>query len=352
MNRRTFLKTAAGFSLAAPLLLRDSFAAVPPPTGLAFGGEQFSSLVADSLRVAPVVGSPRFETWWRDRYATDPAAQSAFGAGSFETMLERTTRTLQQERDPQRRAMLELEFAKKLHRLVKNLIPRFSLQRGFEFTLTVSRLERQCLLQSTLIAGMLERCGVRAGVVMVWRNQLLAVSNLGHAVTLLKLADGRDALIDASDPTPLMRHSGLLGWDAARRDYRFVAPRFALDDTIQGYTRIGDTSPLTTAGFEPLGFAYLRSQFYFYRGERVTGGFMGSPPTRVGLEASAAFLETAERTETRNPLAVYVLGHVYRRLERMPEARARYERAHALYVRFGFVPNGMADAYKRWVRGA
>jgi Flp pilus assembly protein TadD len=64
------------------------------------------------------------------------------------------------------------------------------------------------------------------------------------------------------------------------------------------------------------------------------------PSTKAGLAASARLLELAVEANPRNPLAVYVLGHVYRRQGRAAAARAQYIEGHELYRRFGHVPAG------------
>ena len=59
--------------------------------------------------------------------------------------------------------------------------------------------QRQCFLQSVLIAGLLQRMGISAGVAMVYRNPRGEESNNGHAVTLVKLPDGDDLVADAAE---------------------------------------------------------------------------------------------------------------------------------------------------------
>ncbi len=233
---------------------------------------------------------------------------------------------------------------------MKAVIPKFSLERGFEFANTVRLGERQCLLQSVLISGVLQQLGLRSGVAMVWRNERGQESNLGHVVTVLRLTGGRDVLVDASDKSPFMRHQGLLVRDTAGpgAPYRFVRPRYADDDTITAYTAGKDVLGPAKVGL--LDAAYVRSQFDYYRGERAPGGFIG-PSTPEGLTRSARFLERAVKLSPANPLATYVLGHVYRKQGRLELARRQYELAGRLYRAAGHVPAGVADALK-WARTA
>jgi Tfp pilus assembly protein PilF len=58
------------------------------------------------------------------------------------------------------------------------------------------------------------------------------------------------------------------------------------------------------------------------------------------LNASAKYLETAVHLDPSNPLAVYVLGLVYRKQGREAEAKAKLQEGLALYERYGFIPDG------------
>ena len=229
-----------------------------------------------------------------------------------------------------------LKAGAELHALVKKAIPKFSLERGYEFYYTVTKGERQCFLQSVLISGILQRAGIDAGVVMVWKNEKGSESNLGHAVVLVRNVDSTHFLVDASDPHPFMTHQGLFG--TVGTGYYFVSPMYK-GSTITGFGNAqgGSDKPLSVRGLDA---NYLLSQFDFYRGERAEGGFMGSPRTPEGLAESAKFLERAVKECPQNPLAVYVLGHVYRYLGRATEAKRQYETGFALYQKDGYVPPG------------
>jgi hypothetical protein len=305
-----------------------------------FGSSQFTQFVNDSERVAPVTNAPNFQSWWRERFKQNPHPD--LPGDTLEAALEARGKTIRAESDPSKRAQLESQTGAQLHALVKKLIPKFSLERGFELTNTVTKLERQCLLQSVLIAGMLQRAGIDAGAVMVWKNQTGGISNLGHVVVVLKRSDGLDILVDASDPTPFMRHAGLFG--LVNGKLQFVMPTFSADATISGYMTVKDSRAIKPLEFQTLSNAYLRSQFFYYRGERASGGFMGNPSTPAGLEESAKFLRESIKLEPNNPLAEYVLGHVYRKLGRMDEAKVQYTKGYGLYLEQGFVPQGPQEA--------
>jgi hypothetical protein len=224
--------------------------------------------------------------------------------------------------------------------LVKRLLPHFSLEEGYEFAYAALKGERQCLLQSVLVQGLLEQAGFRAGVYMVWRNPEGKESNLGHAVAVLRL-EGRDYLVDPSEPEPFARHLGL--FVDTRAGYRFAEPVYAQDGAIVGY-RIGG-QVLAPGLVQPLPFAFVRSQFYYYRGEQARGGLFRKPSTPEGLRRSLAMLEKASSLDPANPLALYALGLVKAKLHL--EARGDLERAYRLYLSYGHVPEGPKRAISR-----
>ncbi|RIH82860.1 Tetratricopeptide repeat protein [Meiothermus luteus] len=333
-RRRVLQGLLGGLVLWSPARARPAGFPQYPYRSIVFG-----RFLDDSYALAPTPGPKPFREWLEAAY------QARYQESLRQALAQRRAR-LEATPDPRKRAALEEATAAWLHRAVKALIPRFSLERGFEFFNAVRFGERQCLLQSVLIAGLLQEAGLEAGVAMVWKNPLGQESNLGHAVALLRGSDGQDRLVDASDPTPFMRHPGLYLWDASARDYRFVEVSFGPEGVVRGYTRLADGRPLPLGQARPLDTAFLRSQFDYYRGERAPGGFIG-PSTPAGLEASARFLERAIVRQPRNPLAVYGLGYVYRKQGRLEAARKQFQRAYRLYLAQGHVPPGPQEA-QRW----
>lgn len=314
-----------------------------PPYG--YRSPAMTALVDESYLVVSDRSLPDFYTWFEGRYAATPAAKLPGSPGlTLRQALEKRGRELAALRDPAAKTRLELDTGAWLHRLVKATIPNFSLERGYEFAHTVGRGERQCLLQSTLISGMLQSMGVDSGIVMVWKNAQGKVSNLGHVVSAVRLADGRDVLVDASEPTPFYPHPGL--FTLTDGQYRFIEAQFRPDNTISGYRVLVDGSRVSPGAVGMLPWNYVRSQYFYYRGERVPGGFINGPKTPQGRAASARFLEQAVRLAPQNPLATYVLGLVYQRQGRAAEGRARIEQAYALYRRYGFVPDGPRGAFE------
>ena len=340
----TLIVVGVGLHLRA-----DAATSKPANESYAYQSRVFSGFIEDSVNETKLAPLQDFYTWFGKAYLEHQKVQLK-GAATLVAALQVRRNALSATNDPAKHATLEFETGAWLHRLIKTTIPRFSLERGFEFSNTVRLGERQCLLQSVLIAGLLQGMGIDAGTVMVWRNEKGATSNNGHAVTLLKGSSGRDWLVDASDPIPTMRHQGVYVFDAVAKTYRFVEPKFDANGSILEYRRVADGQILKTSQVRALSVNFLRSQFYYYRGERTPGGFMGAPSTKVGLEQSAKMLEVAQRLEPQNPLAVYVLGHVYRRLGRIEQARAQYLKGYALYQAQGFVPQGPNEAYQQWGR--
>jgi hypothetical protein len=298
--------------VVARILLALPVALFLPALAFPLHGQEFSTLVQDSYR--EVRGAPAFLPWLQGAYAR------AFGASLERALKEEGRRG-------------GLEAARFAFLLVKRLLPRFSLEEGYEFAYAALKGERQCLLQAVLVQGFLQEMGYEAGVYMVWRNPEGRESKLGHAVAVLRLK-GRDYLVDPSEPEPFARHRGLFLDTAA--GYRFVEPVYTDGGGIVGYRFQGRV--LRPEEVRPLPFAFLRSQFYYYRGEQAKGGVFAKPSTRLGLERSLGMLERAVALDPKNPLALYVLGLTKRKLHR--GGQAELEAAFRLYQAFGHVPEG------------
>lgn len=303
----------------------------------AFASSAFDVLVQDSQSETQTALDPSFERWLEKAYASNKNAQLE-GYSTLTAALEARRVLYAQQKDLAAKVKFERDTGAWLHRMVKATIPRFSLDRGFEFTNTVKFGERQCLLQGTLIAALLQRMGLKAGIVMIWRNMAGVASNLGHVATLLSLSDGRDVIVDASEPTPFATHQGLLSYNQSLQSYQFLTPRFDAQANIVGFDRA------RVADIIALPYSYVRSQFYFYRGERTPGGFVNKPITTEGLARSQRFLERAISLEPQNLLAQYVLGYVYNREGKLEQGNAQFKLSYQLYQKFGFVPDGVKRA--------
>ena len=303
-----------------------------------FGSSAFDALIRDSENETASAKRSGFETWLANAYSRSPKAQLK-GFNSLPAALEARAAAYRKLSSVAMKVAFERETGQWLHRMVKATIPKFSLDRGFEFTNTVALGERQCLSQSVLIAALLQRIGIDAGIVMIWRNLTGAISNLGHVAVLLKLSDGSAVLVDASEPLPFPRHQGVFSFNKTLGHYQFLTATFDAKDDITGFDRA------TVNDLETLPYRYVRSQFYFYRGERTPGAFVNKPLTPVGMQKGIAFLKRAVQLEPQNPLAQYVLGHVYRNAGQIDAANTQYKLSRALFEKFGYVPSGVQAAF-------
>ncbi|MCC7230933.1 MAG: hypothetical protein IT203_11120, partial [Fimbriimonadaceae bacterium] len=224
------------------------------------------------------------------------------------------------------------------HRLVKKSSRKFSLDRGFEFANVVATGERQCFLQSVLIAGILQDAGFDAGVAMVWKNIAGQTTNNGHAVCVLRTDSKHFIVVDASEPMPFPTHQGLFLLDRRSKQYAFVLPDYLPDARIGSLKLNGQTKTIDPGEFDFLDIPFLKSQFDYYRGERAVGGILDPKSTSAGLQASQAFFEKAEQECANNPLVVWMLSRTYRKLGDNDAAESALTRARILYRSFGWVP--------------
>jgi hypothetical protein len=318
--------------------------AAPPPSAASYpyGSAAFDGLVSDSYAVAGEGAADEFHQWLRNAYGSSgrPVPGTPGKDLAHDLSLERTE--LQGLADPVQRSGRETELARWAHAFIKKAIPRFSLDRGYEFRNVVKYGERQCLLQSVLIAGLLQSLGCDAGIAMVCRNDKGEVSNNGHVTVLLGLADDAALLVDASDPTPFVKHQGLL---VSAQGYRYVNPIYAPgSDRIERFRIVDTRARLAVAKVSGLDIAFVRSQFWYYRGERVPGGVTIGARTAAGLAESRKCLEESVRGCPGNSLAVYMLGRTLLYQGHTDEARKRFTTAEELYAGYGWVPDGLREA--------
>jgi tetratricopeptide (TPR) repeat protein len=332
------------FTLLALTTISFGLARAPEPPSLkftatyGFGSSAFDTLVRDSESETASPLKPSFEAWLEAAYTKNPKAQLE-GYKTLAAALKARGAAYAALKDVPSKVAMERDTGAWLHRMTKSVIPKFSLDRGFEFTNTVKLGERQCLLQGVLIASLLQKMGFNAGITMIWRSMTGVVSNLGHAATLMRLSDGKLLIVDASEPEPFATQQGIFTWNLSAKTYQFLTPKYDAGSNITGFDR-ASTSDITV-----LPYSYVRSQFYFYRGERVPGGFVNKPLTPAGKARSERFLQRAITLEPQNPLAQYVLGHVYRSDGKTDLATAQYKKGYALYQKFGFIPDGVRAAY-------
>jgi hypothetical protein len=298
---------------------------------------QFTSFVSDSYKVKGS-GSPNdFYGWFDTGFAQlNGATPTNFLAAEKKKIGGLT--------DPNEKEAAEVALASTIHHSIKKVIPKFSLQHGFEFYQAKDLGERQCFLQSVLVCGLLQKAGVDAGVVMVYKNIAGQATNNGHAVAVARLSNGKDVLVDCSDPEPFVEHQGLFMRDG-ENDYIYVNPQYeASGGIISAYRQEGTQKDLSPRSLSTLDIPFINSQFDYYRGERVQGGFFETPTTREGLSQSAVFLKKSIKENPKNPLAVYMLGHIYQKLGKSDAGMSQYLAARDLYADDGWVPQGVRDA--------
>ncbi len=333
---------AAAAAFGTVLVAKSGAAPAAPRMAYPYGSDEFRALVTDSYQVTKAAEAVQFPEWFEKAFAAHPNSFRGTQAATLAELLDQEQRRLDGASGSAQRARLETSVASGFHRMVKDLIPRFSLARGFEFAYVVKYGERQCLLQSALLAALLQRVGVEAGIVMVFRNGKNAKSNISHVATLVKLSDGTDALVDASFQEPFVKHTGIL---VAAPSYRFVQPRYAAKSIrITGYREERTRRALSVAKVAPLGYSFVRSQFWFYRGERAPGGILAAHPTSSGLASSQQRLEKSVALCPGNPIAVYLLGRTYRSEGQRTKAARLLLKARDLYTSYGWLPEGPAEA--------
>jgi hypothetical protein len=155
------------------------------------------------------------------------------------------------------------------------------------------------------------------------------------------LSDGHALIVDASEPEPFATHQGVFSYNRTLAQYQFLTPKF---DAAGNLT---DFNQARVSAIIALPYSYVRSQFYFYRGERTPGGFVNKPITTEGLARSQVFLQKAIGLEPQNPLAQYVLGYVYNRAGKTSLGTAQFKLSYGLYQKFGYVPDGVQQIINR-----
>lgn len=294
-----------------------------------FGGATFDGFVQESFKVVGK-GKPA------DFYAFIEKGIQANQSSSWTAWINLKRGELSASTD--KRATREA-IAAELHRIVKRVIPKFSLDRGFEFAYTTTLGERQCFLQSILIASILQRVGMDAGTVMVYRNPKGETSNLGHACNLVRFDESTSALVDASDPTPFNNHQGI--FLRVKGKYQFIRPQYSGSHITSFWTSKGASEPLSAV--LPLPLDYVNSMFDYYRAERTPNGLLAEKPSASAMKRSVMFLERSVRRSSQNPLAVYQLARAYLKQGRAGQSELRLRHAVRLYRSAGWVPGTLKD---------
>lgn len=315
----------------------------------------FDTFVEDSYRDGGKKDKSEFYKWmdsayinWRDKSIEDGTFPfSGAEKLTFNELLDRLNKSLVSLSVTEEKVKKEREILQWTHRYIKTVIPQFSLRRGYEFRNVVAYGERQCFLQSVLISGLFQKMGINSGVYMVYINNNKQETNNGHAVVVVKLSDGKDILVDASDPKPFMAHEGLFG--KISTGYIYIRPEYDDLNDILSYRTSYDNKDINTASVMPLDIFFLRSQFYFYRGEWTDGGLHAKNMERTaeGLEKAKKYMEKSVKLCSQNPLAVYMEGRIYEELKEEDMAKKYFRDAGVLYSHDGWMPKLLKEKLRQ-----
>lgn len=289
---------------------------------ISYGGAVFRSFVAESYRDAGRRDPAEF-------FRTMDARAKAAGLPTWKAWVAANRAT---GAPGQAKAAGEAVWKR-----IKKTITKFSLDRGFEFVNVTTTGERQCYLQSVIVAGTLRKAGYDAGVFMVWANPKGETSNNGHAVAVVRDRKA-DYVVDCSEPYPLEVHAGLFA--GTRSGYRFLRPRYVADRGIAEYRDAGGRA-LPRLAIRFLDRPFLDSQFDYYRGERATGGILSRPTTSAGIAKSERYFRKALAECPENPLPRAMLVQLLRPQSVPTDAAAQIARARALYTSMGWMPDSL-----------
>lgn len=304
-----------------------------------YKSSRFDLFVNESYHYNNAQNTQSFYDWLDNSYINSKNHYPGHETLKLEDLLNYRKHELACILNSDERAKAEIETAAWLHKMIKGIIPKFSLDRGYEFYYVAQRGERQCYLQSVLITGLLQRMGINAGVVMVYKNITGEESNNGHAMVLLRLPNGRDITVDASEPVPFVEHKGLF---VRMADYVYVNPAYdPQTHEIVHYNLASNGYKASPYKIHALDLGFIRSQFWYYRGERAQGGIVLTPKSPEGMEKAAKALRISVAFCPKNPLPVYMLGRVYYSQGKTEQSKAIFERADKLYSKFGWTPGGL-----------
>jgi hypothetical protein len=300
-----------------PLLLATAL----PPASFPYHGATFNEFVKDSYRVA---GRKDLEEFFR----TMDERGKATGIGTWADW----SATHKANGSPEQAREAGAEVWKR----IKKTITKFSLDRGFEFVNVVTTNERQCYLQSIIVAGELQAAGYNAGVAMVWSNPKGQTSNNGHAVAVVRTG-AKDIVVDCSEPQPFEVHKGL--FMQLGNGYAYLEPQYDADQWITGYRVVGTGQTVEPSKLRCLDLAFLNSQFDYYRGERALGGVIAKEKTQAGLAASERFYRKSLKECPANPLTRAMLVRTLVLEGRTAEAEAQRQKALTEYAAYGWTPD-------------
>ena len=297
-----------------------ALAVAPGSARFPYAGAEFNAFVRESYRVAGRKDPGEFARTMDAR-----AVKAGLPTWAGWAKGHRATGTAEDAR----------EAGAQVWKRIKKTITRFSLDRGFEFTNAVTTNERQCYLQSIIVAGELQRAGYDAGIAMVWSNTKGQTSNNGHAVAVVRTG-AKDLVVDCSEPKPFEVHKGL--FMRMGSGYRYVEPVYDADRWITGYRLAGNGVSVSPEKTTLLDLPFLWSQFDYYRGERAFGGVIAKQTTPLGLAASEKFFERSLQACPANPLPRAMLVRTLLAEGKTAQARVQQGRVLKEYAAYGWTP--------------
>lgn len=336
--------------IVATLALGSARAVEPDPAPFPhpYAGEAFDRLVDDSCSATGAMDRNAFHQWMAARLLTIGRSWP-YGrdAADWETFLKAQREDMESTGDLRQRARKQHALAAWLHATVKKALPNYDLEHGFELAYAARDRQRQCLMGSLLISSLLQAAGVDAGMMMMNQNVDGEFTNNTHVVAVMKLANGNDAVVDASYGWVNVAHRGLMGMDSDGR-YRYVRPIYTPDGgEIMAYREEPTRRQQSTKDVRPLDAAFALSQIYYYRGERTPGGVLAKRTSREGLDRSVRFFDASLALAPRNPLPAYMLAKAYELQGRREDAFRQYTHARNLYGQAGWTPDEVSRALNR-----
>jgi hypothetical protein len=331
-------------------LFRGSDDSIPFNESYAYGSSKLDLFILDSYNELGQSNINEFYDWMSSAYSAWRDEAVASGSFPFKGQESHDLKSFcswarnhfNEIKEPRVRAEEEQSISIELHRLIKTIIPKFSLERGYEFHNVVRSGERQCFLQSVLIASLLQSMDISAGLLMVFKNERGEESNNGHAVVLERLADGKDLLVDASESAPFATHQGL--FCRTHEGYRYVLPQYnEKTGAILSYVSVSGKKIADRREVKTMDLSFIQSQFDVYRGEWTEGGFHDKNKSTQGMETAAGYFQRSVSECPENPQALYFLARSYEELGQSAYALETYAKAMKLYTHYGWVPRSMKD---------
>ena len=283
----------------------------------------------------------KFTQWLKENKKKLPV--NLMDKSNFTEFCSASKRELQAVKDNKKKEKAIINLCQWLHKYIKKIIPVFSLQRGYEFSNVVLFGERQCYLQSVLIASILQYMGIDAGVVMVNKNEKGVESNNGHAVTLVKISKDKLIVVDASEPYPFAIHQGLF----LKRDgnYIYLVPNYNTDKIIKDFNTYNNKK-VSNREVSCLNEDFLNSQFYVYRGEWVDGALHDNKKSAVGIKKANNYFKKAVEICSENTLALYFYARSFEEMGEKENAVKYFDKAYKCCVKYGFVPPNLKTKIK------